>query len=124
MMTSTNSRWFYWCVGEATGRITAANEEKWPCGDLLHTPASAFRASFSSTPGVKQTSARSIHQGVVHTLAALIMGKCFDKVYLSPTFLYYFVFEELLAWMQRSHRAQYGTCAEPPHVGAANRPCY
>lgn len=81
-------------------------------------------SSFSSTPGVKQTSARSIHQGVVHTLAALIMGKCFDKVYLSPTFLYYFVFEELLAWMQRSHRAQYGTCAEPPHVGAANRPCY
>lgn len=94
MMTSTNSQWFYRCVGEATGRITAANEDKWLCGDLLCTPGSAFCASLSSSPGVKQTSACSIHQGVVHNLAALIMCKYLDTVFLIPASLYYFVLEE------------------------------
>lgn len=93
MMTSTNSQRFYWCVGEATGQITAANEDKWPCGDLLCPPGSAFCASLNSGPGVKQTSACSIHQGVVHDLAALIMCKYFDTVFLIPASLYYFVLQ-------------------------------
>lgn len=58
------------------------------CMVIYCRPASAFCASLSS-PGVKQTSACSIHQGVVHNLAALIMCKYFDMEYLIPPSLYY-----------------------------------
>lgn len=122
MMTSTNSQRFYWCVGEVTGRITAANEDKWPCGDLLCTPASAFCASLTSSPGVKQTSAHSIHQGVVHNLAALIMCKYFDTVYLIAASLYSFFFGGITC--MDAYITQSTALAEPPHVAASNRPCY
>lgn len=87
MMTSTNSQWFYWCVGEATGGITAANEDKCPWSDLLSSSIGFLR--------ITQVQARSnanvsSFQLSTRNFASLMMRKSFDNLYLIPASCYDF----------------------------------